>query len=56
MHARRRMRDEQVMFVVQYQDGSRAFVRVPPKLAMYGAGSPVVLRQAGAIARLVQVR
>ena len=66
-HTRRRQRDRHVMFVVQYRDGSRGFVRVPPEVALYGAGSPVVLRhaaeeqrrgvlQAGAIERLIQVR
>ena len=66
-HTRRRQRDRHVMFVVQYRDGSRGFARVPPEVALYGAGSLVVLRhaaeeqrrgvlQAGAIERLIQVR
>ncbi len=40
---RARRPDRQVLFVVQYRDGSRAFVRVPPNLAIFGA-SPQVLR------------
>ena len=66
-HTGRRQRDRHVMFVVHYRDGSRSFVRVPPEVALYGAGSPVVLchaaeeqrrgmLQAGAIERLIQVR
>ena len=34
-----------VLFVVSFRDGSRSFVRVPPKLGAFGA-SPAVLRHA----------
>ena len=30
------------IFVVHYRDGSRAFMRVPPRLAMFGASPPVL--------------
>jgi hypothetical protein len=41
----RRRPDNQVLFVVHYRDGSRAFMCVPPRLAMFGA-SPAVLQLA----------
>jgi hypothetical protein len=41
MGAKRRP-DKQVLFVVHYRDGSRSFMRVPPRLAMFGASPPVL--------------
>jgi hypothetical protein len=57
--------DRQSLFVVNYQDGSRAFLRVPPEITQFGA-SPPVMRAAeerqsrgelppGKIERLVRV-
>ena len=58
--------DKLSLFVVNYYDGSRAFLRVPPEIARFGA-SPSVMRAAqerqrqgelppGKIAGLVRVR
>ncbi len=41
----RKRPDTKVLFVVSFRDGSRSFVRVPPRLADFGA-SPAVLRHA----------
>ena len=38
----KRRPDKQVLFVVQYRDGSRSFMRVPPRLAMFGVSPPVL--------------
>ena len=65
-NGRERRPDKQSLFVVNYHDGSRAFLRVPPELARFGA-SPSVMRAAeecqrqgelppGQIAKLVRVR
>ena len=48
---RNRRRDRHKLFVVNYADGSRAFLRVPPAVAMFGV-SPPVMR----LAREVQAR
>ena len=58
--------DKHVMFVVSFQDGSRGFVRIPPELAQFGAGSSAMLEyaaeqqrqgrlQPGKIAKLIRV-
>ena len=58
--------DKHVLFVVQYRDGSRSFLRIPPSVAAFGAG-PAALRyaaeeqssgrlQPGTIERLIRVR
>ena len=39
------------LFVVNYADGSRAFLRVPPAVAMFGVSPPVMK-----LAREVQAR
>jgi hypothetical protein len=41
----RKRPDTNVLFVVSFRDGSRSFLRVPPRLAAFGA-SPAVLRHA----------
>jgi hypothetical protein len=63
---RPRRADKQSLFVVNYRDGTKGFVRVPPQLATFGASPPVMRlaheRQAkgelpnGEIVRLVRVR
>jgi len=48
---RSRRPDRQKLFVVNYADGSRAFLRVPPAVAMFGVSPPVMK-----LAREVQAR
>ena len=42
----KRRLDRQVLFVVHYRDGSKAYMRVPLELATFGGGLPSVLRLA----------
>ena len=64
--ARSKPRDKHMLFVVEYVDGRHHFLRVPARVAAFGAG-PLVMRFAGEeqlrghlepgdIARLVGVR
>src|SRR4051794_41867306 len=39
---RSRRRDRQKLFVVNYADGSRAFLRVPHEIAAFGVSPPVM--------------
>jgi hypothetical protein len=50
-YSRPRMRDRKILFVVRYQSGPDAYMRVAPDIAIHGA-SPVVMR----IAQECQVR